>query len=534
MMFEFVEEYEEIAKIKVAGVGGAGGNAVNRMIEAGLKGVEFVAVNTDLQALRQSHAHQAIQIGCELTRGLGSGGDPRIGRKAVEEDQSAIADSLHGSDMIFITAGMGGGTGTGAAPVVARVARELGALTVGIVTKPFLFEGAVRMRQAEEGTEALRENVDTLIIIPNQRLLEVVPPDTSMREAFRIADNILYEATRGIYEIIARPNLVNLDFADVRSVMSGMGVALMGTGRATGQDRSAAAARIAISSPLLEDVDIHGAKAVLVNLTAANLGLNEVSQAMSLIQDAAGAQAHIMFGYGEDESLGDALQVTVVATGFDGTRSAARGLPIREFVPSQPPAEPRAARVAARPAPEPVLQSAPEPEPEPECEREPSRQPLAAAAVGGSAEDFEMPEPAAEPLAPFLRPLSADELAREISLLRMQADAMPEARREARAEAPCEPQPSWSDPRVEPRPEPRLEPRGELRAARLDARPEVPAESWPEPRLDRRPEIRMEAAGEIRPEPRVEPQPARRASSFRSDALLSDLNEPAYTRKYLD
>jgi cell division protein FtsZ len=315
MMFEFVEENEHLAEIKVIGIGGAGGNAVNRMIEAGLNGVDFLAVNTDVQALRQSRAH-TLQVGCQLTRGLGSGGDPRIGRKAVEEDEQSLTELLQGCDMVFVTAGMGGGTGTGAAPVIARIAREMGVLTVGIVTKPFIFEGAVRLRQAEEGITALREAVDTLIIIPNQRLLEVVPPNTSVSEAFRIADNVLYEATRGIHDIIARPNAVNLDFADVRAVMKGMGVALMGTGRAEGEDRAVAAAQAAISSPLLEDVNIHGAKGVLVNLLAAEIGISEISDAMSLVQEAAGSQAHIIFGYGTDESLGNTLQVTVIATGF--------------------------------------------------------------------------------------------------------------------------------------------------------------------------------------------------------------------------
>ncbi|MDO9170254.1 MAG: cell division protein FtsZ [bacterium] len=316
-MFELVEPTERLARIRVAGVGGAGGNAINRMIDSGLDGVDFIAVNTDLQALHSSRADTVLQIGCVTTRGLGSGGDPDVGRHAVVEDETLVRDALEGSDMVFVTAGMGGGTGTGAAPVVARIARELGALTVGVVTKPFRFEGRVRLRQAEAGLAELRESVDTLIVIPNERLLEVVPPDTSMTEAFRFADTVLYEATRGIHDIIMKPHMVNLDFADVRSVMQGMGVALMGTGKATGENRAEVAARAAISSPLLEDVDIRGAKGVLVNLTSAEVSLKETNAVMSLVQEAAGDQAHIIFGYGIEPDLGDTLQVTVIATGFD-------------------------------------------------------------------------------------------------------------------------------------------------------------------------------------------------------------------------
>ncbi|MBU8870490.1 MAG: cell division protein FtsZ, partial [Gemmatimonadales bacterium] len=277
MMFEFADEIERLADIKVVGVGGAGGNAVARMIEAGLTGVEFLAVNTDLQALKDSPAHHAMQIGAQLTKGLGSGGLPATGRAAAEEDRETLSASLQGADMVFVTAGMGGGTGTGAAPVVAEIARGLGALTVGIVTKPFLFEGSVRLEQAIEGLDRLRESVDTLIVIPNQRLLEIVPPNTSMQEAFRIADNVLYEATRGIFEIISRHGQVNLDFADVRSVMTGMGEAMMGTGRAEGDNCAVEAARAAISSPLLEDVDIAGSQAVLVNVLGREVGLQETA-----------------------------------------------------------------------------------------------------------------------------------------------------------------------------------------------------------------------------------------------------------------
>ena len=316
MMFEFAEEAERLAVIKVAGIGGAGGNAVGRMIEANLTGVEFLAVNTDLQALKESQAHNPLQIGAQLTKGLGSGGNPAVGQAAAEEDRKTIAAAVAGADMVFVTAGMGGGTGTGAAAVVADIARDEGALTVGIVTRPFQFEGQVRGQQAEEGIRRLQQAVDTLIVIPNQRLLEVVPPNTSMQEAFRIADNVLYEATRGIYEIITRHDHVNLDFADVRSVMKDMGVAIMGTGRAEGENRAVEAAKAAISSPLLEDVEIAGSKAVLVNVLGREVELHDTAAAMQYIQDAAGPQAHVIFGYGLDESLGDTLQVTVIATGF--------------------------------------------------------------------------------------------------------------------------------------------------------------------------------------------------------------------------
>ncbi|MEN8006928.1 MAG: cell division protein FtsZ [Candidatus Krumholzibacteriota bacterium] len=317
MMFEYAEDIERLADIKVAGVGGAGGNAVGRMIEAGLTGVEFLAVNTDLQALKDSQAHHSMQIGAQLTKGLGSGGKPAIGKAAAEEDCEQIASALNGADMVFVTAGMGGGTGTGAAPIIAEIARNQGALTVGIVTKPFAFEGKVRMDQALAGIEEFKAAVDTLILIPNQRLLEVVPANTSMQEAFRIADNVLYEATRGIYEIISRHDHVNLDFADVRSVMKGMGEAMMGTGRAEGEKRAVEAAKAAISSPLLENIDINGSQAVLVNVLGREVGLEDTAAAMQYIQDAAGPEAHVIFGYGNDESMGDTLQVTVIATGFN-------------------------------------------------------------------------------------------------------------------------------------------------------------------------------------------------------------------------
>ena len=349
MMFEFADEVQRLTDIRVAGVGGAGGNAIGRMIQAGLVGVEFIAMNTDRQALEDCQAHNCMQIGSVLTHGLGSGGNPAVGQGAAEEDRAVIAKALEGANMVFVTAGMGGGTGTGAAPVVAEVAREMGALTVGIVTKPFLFEGRVRMAQAEAGIAKLREAVDTLIVVPNQRLLEIVPPSTTMQEAYRIADHVLYEATRGIFEIISRHDQMNLDFADVCSVMRGMGEAMMGTGRAAGENRALEAAKMAISSPLLEDIDIAGSQAVLVNVLGREVELHETATAMQFIQDAAGPEAHVIFGYGIDESLDDTLQITVIATGFQN--SAANGRVARQT------AVKTAMPVAAltEPEPEPVV-----------------------------------------------------------------------------------------------------------------------------------------------------------------------------------
>ncbi len=479
-MFRFVEESQDLARIKVIGVGGAGGNAVNRMIEAGLEGVEFLAVNTDAQALRLSRAHQVLQIGSQLTRGLGSGGDPRVGRKAIEEDEEAIVAQVRGCDMVFVTCGMGGGTGTGAAPVIARIARDLGVLTVGIVTRPFAFEGGVRMRQADEGIEGLQETVDTLIIIPNQRLLEVVPPSTSVREAFQVADNVLYEATRGIYEIISRPNHVNLDFADVRTIMKGMGVALMGTGRAEGEGRAEAAAQAAISSPLLQDVDIRGARGVLVNLLGGEIGIAEISEAMGLVQEAAGEQANIIFGYGTDESLGDTLQVTVVATGFERGGRSERAL------------RPVTATRAARPSP---------------ADAAPDRPDAPAAAAD--------PEPAAAE-EPVEAPVAAEPTARAASPERAGG--------------------GWTleDAAPEPSPAAGGEPAGRRRAPAAELDEEVGRRQRGGAggflsRLVRPVRVeRIEA-----PPPSPEPTPPR----FRGFGALDDgedLSRPAYTRKYLD
>ena len=316
-MLDFDVEMEQFAQIKVIGVGGGGNNAINRMVEGGLKGVEFLAVNTDKQALFLSKANMKIQIGDKLTKGLGAGSDPEIGQKAAEENRDEIAEAIKGSDMVFVTAGMGGGTGTGAAPVVAAVAKEMGILTVGVVTKPFTFEGRKRMVQAERGIAQLKENVDTLIIIPNDRLLQVIQKNTSMVEAFKMADDILRQGVQGISDLIAVPGLVNLDFADVKTIMLNTGIAHMGTGRATGENRAEEAAKQAVHSPLLE-TSIEGARGVLLNITGGgDLGLLEVNAAAELVQKSADPEANIIFGAVIDESLNDELLITVIATGFD-------------------------------------------------------------------------------------------------------------------------------------------------------------------------------------------------------------------------
>jgi cell division protein FtsZ len=311
---------ENFALIRVIGVGGGGSNAVNRMIRAELMGVEFIAVNTDAQALLQSDAPNKIRIGDKITRGLGAGGDPSIGQRAAEEDSEKIADSLRDSDLVFITAGMGGGTGSGAAPVIAEIARDMGALTIGVVTKPFSWEGARRRLNAEKSAELLRDKVDTLITIPNDRLKEVVTADTSIVDAFRVVDDVLRQGVQGISDLITVPGLINLDFADVRTVMRSAGSALMGIGRASGADRAANAAREAISSPLLE-ISISGAQGILFNVTGGpNLGLFEVDEAAEIIKEMADPEANIIFGTVIDERMGDDLQITVIATGFDTAR----------------------------------------------------------------------------------------------------------------------------------------------------------------------------------------------------------------------
>ena len=316
-MFEFDEVFELSAKIKVVGIGGGGGNAINTMIDAGLEGVEFISANTDVQALQNSLASIRVQMGEELTRGLGAGANPEIGRNAALESQNQMAEFLDGADMVFITAGLGGGTGTGGAPIIAQVAKELGALTVAVVTKPFHFEGNKRMLQAEEGLQELRDFVDTLIVIPNQRLLNIAGKNTTLLETFKKADEVLLQSVKGISDLIAIPGLVNLDFADVRTIMNEMGMALMGTGISTGENRAVDAAEQAISSPLLEDISINGARGVLINITGgADLTLYEVNEASSLIQKEAHEEANIIFGAVIEESMGEDIRVTVIATGF--------------------------------------------------------------------------------------------------------------------------------------------------------------------------------------------------------------------------
>jgi cell division protein FtsZ len=315
------EKFSSNAVIKVIGVGGAGGNAINTMIEQGLSGVEFIAANTDVQALQSNLAPVKIQLGRELTKGLGAGANPEVGRDAALEDKAIIQEVLSGADMVFVTAGTGGGTGTGAAPIIAQVARELGALTVGVVTKPFSFEGKRRKTHSEQGIQSLKASVDTLITIPNQRLLSIAPPQMSMLDGFKLADEVLLNAVKGISDIINIPGRVNVDFADVRTIMSEMGMALMGIGTATGQSRAVEAARAAINSPLLEDVDIEGATGILINITGnSEMTLHEISEASTLIQEAVHEDANIIFGSVVDESMGDNLRVTVIATGFDQAR----------------------------------------------------------------------------------------------------------------------------------------------------------------------------------------------------------------------
>ncbi len=347
-MFEFEEDLAQNAKIKVIGVGGGGSNAVNTMIRSKLDGVEFIAANTDIQALRSSAAQVKLQIGRELTKGLGAGANPEVGRNAAMEDQNTLAEILQGSDMVFITAGMGGGTGTGAAPVIAKVARELGALTVGVVTKPFSFEGKKRSKQADLGIDALKENVDTLIVIPNEKLLHVAGKETPMVDTFKMADEILLQAVKGISDLITIPGLINLDFADVKTIMGEMGMALMGAGVGHGENRAIEAAQKAISSPLLENVSINGATGIIINITGpSDMTLFEVNEASKLIQQEAHEEANIIFGAVIDDKLKEDIRVTVIATGFSktakkATYSPATTLPKYKSTPSTfaPPQKP--------------------------------------------------------------------------------------------------------------------------------------------------------------------------------------------------
>ncbi|MGZ0067665.1 MULTISPECIES: cell division protein FtsZ [unclassified Microbacterium] len=329
-----------LAVIKVVGVGGGGVNAVNRMIELGLRGVEFIAVNTDAQALLMSDADVKLDVGRELTRGLGAGADPEVGRRAAEDHAEEIEEALAGADMVFVTAGEGGGTGTGGAPVVARIAKSIGALTIGVVTKPFSFEGRRRQSQAEAGVSKLKEEVDTLIVVPNDRLLEISDRGISMVEAFATADQVLLAGVQGITDLITTPGLINLDFADVKSVMQGAGSALMGIGSARGADRAIKAAELAVESPLLE-ASIEGAHGVLLSIQGgSNLGIFEINDAAQLVKEAAHPEANIIFGTVIDDTLGDEVRVTVIAAGFDGGEPQARIEPIAAARPSAPPVLP--------------------------------------------------------------------------------------------------------------------------------------------------------------------------------------------------
>ena len=320
------------ATIKVIGIGGAGNNAVNRMVDSGIKGVEFITVNTDRQALLLSKAPSKIQIGEKITRGLGAGANPDIGAQAAEESKSEIAEALRGADMVFVTAGMGGGTGTGAAPIVAATAKEMGILTIGVVTKPFTFEGKKRLSQAERGVESLKGKVDTLVVIPNDKLLQIIDRKTSIVEAFKMADDVLRQGVQGISDLIAIPGLVNLDFADVKTIMLNTGMAHMGIGRASGENRAEDAAKQAIQSPLLE-TSIEGARGVIINITGgANLGLHEVNTAAELVQRSVDPEANIIFGAVIDESLDEDIVITVIATGFEKEGGVNGNIPVSEIV----------------------------------------------------------------------------------------------------------------------------------------------------------------------------------------------------------
>ncbi len=362
-MISFEQENDLKARIKVVGIGGGGGNAINTMIVAGLGGVDFISANTDAQALQMNQAPTKIHLG---DRGLGAGADPSVGFASTEDSAERIREQLEGADMVFVTAGLGGGTGTGGAPVVARIAKELGALTVAVVTKPFQFEGAVRMRQAEQGIDALHDVVDTLITIPNDRLLKIASATTRMQDAFRLADEVLLNAVQGISDLITVHGMINLDFADVRTIMSEMGMALMGTGRASGEGRAVAAAQAAISNPLLEDLSVRGARGVLINITGGSeMTLHEVNEAMALVREEVHEDANIIFGHVIDENMGDEVRVTVIATGLsDGSRiGRIQGIdrnassPFGNVTPLHPPLR--------APAPEPAAPASEAPRSEP-------------------------------------------------------------------------------------------------------------------------------------------------------------------------
>jgi cell division protein FtsZ len=359
MIFEFEESATQGARMKVVGVGGGGGNAVNRMIDEHLDGVEFISVNTDNQALLTSKSDIKIQIGKKLTRGLGAGARPEIGRQAIEENRDEVSRVLQGADLVFVTCGMGGGTGTGAAPVVAELAREAGALTVGIVTRPFLFEGKKRMRQAEQGIADMRQHVDTMIIVPNERLLAVVGKGIPFQDALKKADEVLLQATQGISMLITKTGLVNVDFADVRTVMKDGGAALMGTGIGRGENRAIEAAQQAIASPLLDNVSIAGARGVLINITGGNdLSLGEVTAISELVHEAVGDDAEIIFGAATEPAMQGEIRVTVIATGFD--RDVGVALPQETMRPAAP-VIPLPVRGGARPIAHPPRAASPEP-----------------------------------------------------------------------------------------------------------------------------------------------------------------------------
>jgi cell division protein FtsZ len=381
MVFELEEQATQSAKMKVIGVGGGGGNAVNRMIEEQLTGVQFISVNTDAQALGNSRSDVKVQIGKKLTRGLGAGARPEIGRQAIEENRDEVLEHLQGADLVFVTCGMGGGTGTGAAPIIAQIAKDIGALTVGIVTKPFLFEGRKRMKQAEMGITELRRNVDTMIVVPNERLLAVVGKGIPFQDALKKADEVLLNATRGIASLITSAGIINVDFADVRTVMQNGGAALMGTGIGRGENRALEAAQQAISSPLLDNVSINGASGVLINILGGDdLTLGEATQISEIIHDAVGDDAQIIFGAGSDPRLTGEVRVTVIATGFDravtGEPVVERGSSPSQILPfsrrDQPPA---ATRPATPVAPQASPQQAPFVRPAPAANARPTPSP---------------------------------------------------------------------------------------------------------------------------------------------------------------
>jgi len=333
-MIQFDTSVDQTAKIKVVGVGGAGGNAINGMIEAGLTGVEFIVINTDAEDLEKNQASHRIQIGKTLTKGLGAGSNPEVGLHAIEEDKDVVIEVLNGADMVFVTCGMGGGTGTGAAPIVAEIAKDLGALTVAITTMPFTFEGPIRSRNAKKGIEAMRERVDTMLVIPNDRIFSIIEKNTPVIAAFKIADSLLLEATRSISDLINVHGYINLDFADIRTVMAGMGDALMGTGVGIGENRAKVAAEQAITSPLLNDIDVAGARGVLINITGgSSLSMHEVGEASTLVQESVGDSANVIFGMVVDEQLTDELRVTVIATGFNHEAQQAQQLQKPKEIP---------------------------------------------------------------------------------------------------------------------------------------------------------------------------------------------------------